>query len=64
MPVKKLGASRRVKKGKKKGKKELGLEKFPVEIVDLYGLNWWAVPIARRSRKILTFLERVYADFL
>ena len=41
---KKLGASRRVKKGKKKGKKELGLENFPVEIVDLYGLNWWAVP--------------------
>ena len=53
--LKKLGASRRVKKGKKKGKKELGLENFPVEIVDLYGLNWWAVPIARRRRKILSF---------
>ena len=48
---KKLGASRRVKKGKK----ELGLKKFPVEIVDLYGLNWWAVPIARCRRNFLGF---------
>ena len=51
----KNSALRAESKRVKKGKKELGLEKNSVEIVDLYGLNWWAVPIARRRRKILGF---------